>query len=167
MSGFTLGLELHARLSAIYEEMMCLARRSDVTAGRARGRYAHIIANTVRLKIRRFSGQVSKEAITTSRMNLLLEHYKRIQPTLTQLVERHKSEGVNDPGEFIRTLIDYEQVHIVATRQSYDAMKARGDSALAGIVLVPWVTIPENRQRELWKTMLRGKFANASDFALP
>jgi hypothetical protein len=67
----------------------------------------------VRLQLRRFTGQVSQEAVSTTGEDLCLEHFKRIQATLTQLVERHRSQEITDPGEFIRTLIEHEQVHIV------------------------------------------------------
>ena len=53
--------ELISTLISIYEEIMWLARRPTpgITAGRARGWYTHIMAESVKRQIRRFSGLVS------------------------------------------------------------------------------------------------------------
>jgi hypothetical protein len=71
---------------------------------------------------------------------------------------------VPNPEEFLRTLLDYEAVHIVTIEENYAAMRAKGDYGEAGIVLVPWHEVPSDRRRELWMTMLRGKVANAEQF---
>lgn len=156
--------ELHAALVSIYEEVMWLSGRPNVTAGRARAWYTHIMAESVKRRLRHFTGSVSEQAVIGQGLDLRLEHYMRIQTTLTALVERHrKNEHINSE-EFIRTLIDYERVHIVTVKENYDAMRAQGDYKKAGIVLVPWADIPLERRAELWRKMLRGRVANANSY---
>jgi len=43
-------------------------------------------------------------------------------------------------------------------------MTHSGDYTAAGIELIQWQAIAADRQAALWKKMLRGKVANASDF---
>lgn len=154
-----------ALLASIYEEVMWLADRPNNTAADARAWYTHIAHLKVRRLARRFTGNVSRSAVTDEAAELRLEHFKRMQTTLTKLVARHLSEGKQNSEEFIETVLDCEQVHIVTKRENYDAMKAKGDYTLAGIELVPWERIPLERQQKLWKSVLRGRVANASDFA--
>lgn len=156
--------DLRAALESVYEEIMWLAGRPNVTAGRARAWYTHIMAESVKRRIRQFTGRVSAAAIATDGTGLRLEHYKRIQTTLTELVERHRRERITDAGEFVHTLIDFEAVHIVTLEENYAAMRAKGDYAKAGIELVEWNQIPADRRTVLWTTMLRGKVANADRF---
>jgi hypothetical protein len=63
-------------------------------------------------------------------------------------------------------IVAYERVHIVTFRENYDALKAKGNYRQAGITLVPWASLPAKRREALWKTMLRGKVANAGRFEL-
>ncbi|WP_431819414.1 hypothetical protein [Burkholderia sp. F1] len=156
-------LELRAALVSIYEEMMWLAGRPNVTPSRARAWYTHVMAESVKLRVRQFTGLVSKAAAVGNGTGLRLEHYKRIQTTLTDLVGRHQKDGPN-LEEFLRTLIGYEAVHIVTTEENYAAMRAKGDYQEAGIVLLPWTDVPSDRRRELWTTMLKGKVANAEQY---
>ena len=157
--------ELKSALVSIYDEMMWLARRPNVTPGRARGWYTHIMAESVKRQLRRFTGQVSLEAAAGTNEPLMLEHFKRIQTTLSKLVERHRRDEVNDAEEFLQVLIEYEQVHIVTRSENYKAMRAKGDYILAEIKLQPWEALPPQRQQQLWRTMLRGKVANAHSYA--
>ena len=159
--------ELRAALLSIYEEVMWLARRPNVTSGRARGWYTHIMAESVKKRLRQFTGSVSEAAVASPELDLRLEHYMRIQTTLTGLVTRHLQSSEPDSEEFIRTLFDYERVHIVTASENYDAMRAKGDYAAAGIKLVSWESIPPERRAVLWQKMLRGKVANAHEFAVP
>lgn len=155
---------VHARLGAIYEEVMWLAQRPPYTPSDARAWYTHIAHLGVRRDIRRFTGKVSREAAADEAASLRLEHFKRMQTTLTQLVARHLKTGTRDATEFINTVIDCEQVHIVTTRQNYDAMKAKGDYELAKIDLIEWDQLSIDRRRVLWKKVLNGKVANAARF---
>jgi hypothetical protein len=123
------------------------------------------MAESVKRRLRRFTGFVSAAAVTDSRGPLMLEHYLRIQTVLSALVERHRSGQQQNPEEFISILIEYERVHIVTRAEIYAALRAKGDYAVAGIALVPWNEIPVERQTALWKSMLRGKVANAADYA--
>jgi hypothetical protein len=156
--------KLYSVLQSIYEEVMWLAKRPNVTAGRARAWYTHIMAEAVKRQLRQFTGKVSEAAAAQSDQPLMLEHFKRIQTTLTALVEKHRAERLNAPDEFIETVIEFEQVHIVTRAENYAAMRAKGDYREAGIVLLPWNAIDERRRAELWQAMLRGKVANANAF---
>jgi hypothetical protein len=80
-------------------------------------------------------------------------------------VERHRADESASADEFIRTLIECEQVHIVTVAENYAAMRAKGEYTTAGIELVPWHKIAGNRRAELWRKMLRGRVANASAYA--
>ena len=145
---------------------MWLSARPRVTASRARAWYTHIMAEAVKRKVRRFSGKVSETAAKEIDGPLMLEHFKRIQTALTALVEHHRSARLNDPDSFIKTLIEFEHVHIVTRNENYDAMRAKGNYRDAGIVLIPWKKLPERRRTELWQKMLRGKVANADAFKI-
>lgn len=155
---------VHERLGAIYEEVMWLAQRPKYTPSDARAWYTHIAHLGVRRNVRRFTGKVSREAATNEATPLRLEHFKRMQTTLTQLVARHLKAGIRDATDFINTVIECEQVHIVTAPQNYAAMKANGDYALAGIELLDWHQLPLERRRVLWKKVLNGKVANAARF---
>ena len=91
-SQLVLDPQLRTALESIYEEIMWLSTRPNVTPGRARAWYTHIMADGVKRKLRRFSGKVSKAAATQRDGPLMLEHFKRIQTTLTTLVEQHRTE---------------------------------------------------------------------------
>jgi hypothetical protein len=152
-------------LRSIYEEVMWLSQRPNVTPGRARGWYTHIMAESLKRRVRQFTGQVSQEAVTSSGGPLMLEHYLRIQTALSQLVERHRSSRLDAPDEFIDLVIEYERVHIVTRAENYAAMRAKGDYELAGIHLISWTDLPPQRRSELWSSMLKGKVANAAEYS--
>ena len=155
--------DAEARLTAIYEEIMWLARRSDITPSEARAWYTHVTSGRLRRYLRMFSGRVSQQALQPDAV-LRLEHFKRLQTTLTKLVAKHLREGISDPSEFIHIVTDCEQVHIVTARENYEAMKAGGDYPKAGIVLLEWRTIPPEAQSHLWKKVLRGRVSNAQAY---
>lgn len=163
----SLAPELEARLRSVYEEMMWLARRPDTTASMARAWYTHVAGGRLATKLRRFSGLVSKAAIAEEGVTWRLEHFKRIQTTLTKLVECHRLTGADDATEFIRTIVECEQVHLVSFHENYAAMVAGGDYAAAGINLVEWAEVPPELQRHLWAKILKGRVANAHAFAPP
>ena len=156
--------KLRVALVSIYEEIMWLASRPNVTAGRARSWYTHVMAESVKRQVRHFTGYVSQQAVQSIGADLRLEHYKRIQTTLTGLVERHRQQGLSNADEFVRTIIECEQVHIVTIQENYDAMRAQGDYTEAGITLIPWGDIQLDRRTELWRKMLRGRVANANAY---
>lgn len=156
--------KLRSALESIYEEVMWLSKRPNVTPGRARAWYTHVMAESVKRKLRRFTGQVSAKAVEATAEPLMLEHFLRIQTTLSQLVERHRTNDLDDRDDFLTTLLEFEQVHIVTRSENYDAMRAKGNYELAGIKLVLWPAIPPARQRVLWNSMLKGKVANSSAF---
>lgn len=156
--------KLRAALESIYEEVMWLAKRPNVTPGRARAWYTHIMAESVKRRLRRFTGFVSAKASEATGEPLMLEHFMRIQTTLSKLVERHCTACKDDREEFISTLLEFEQVHIVTRSENYAAMRAKGDYTVAQIQLLPWSEIEQGRRQELWQSMLRGKVANSGDY---
>ena len=154
------------RLALIYEEVMWLAKRPNTTPSDARAWYTHTASNSLKKHICRFSGMVSKNAaLENDATKLRLEHFKRIQTTLTKLVIDHLKDGIHNAEEFVQVVLDCEQVHIVTFSENYDAMKAKGVYQDAGIELVEWQTISPNMQHFLWKNKLHGKVMNASDYA--
>ncbi|SOC08705.1 hypothetical protein SAMN05877962_10978 [Alloalcanivorax xenomutans] len=110
-----------------------------------------------------FTGCVSKKA-SVFEEELRLEHFLRIQTTLTKLVERHLRDDYLNAREFIETIKRCEQVHIVTRTENYAAMKAKGDYQDAGIELVDWSSLDYETQSKLWKKMLRGKVANHDEY---
>lgn len=151
-------------LASIYEEIMWLSVRPNVTPGRARAWYTHIMAESLKRKIRIFTGNVSEMSLKQGAV-LRLEHHHRIQTSLLKLVEKHKSDKTNNVEEFITLIAKAESVHIVTREENYAAMRAHGDYEAAGIRLLSWKDIPRPQQSELWRTMLRGKVANARTYA--
>jgi hypothetical protein len=156
-------LDAEAMLTAVYEEVMWLARRPNTSPSAARAWYTHIASVRLRRHLRIFSGLVSHQALEPNAV-LRLEHFKRLQTTLTKLVAEHLRKGISDPGEFVRVVTDCEQVHIVTTRENYEAMKAGGDYSTAGISLLAWESIAPETQRALWAKVLKGRISNAQDF---
>lgn len=154
-------------LEATYAQMMWLAKQPDITPSMARAWYTHVVAGKVTRRIRQFSGKVSMKAARSPEDTLRLEHHRRIQTTLTKLVERHLKAKSRDPDEFIRVLCRCEAVHIVTFDENYAAMRAKGNYREAGIKLVAWETLPPKTRRFLWKRMLRGRVANVDKFKVP
>lgn len=155
---------LARELTEIYKQIMWLVRQSGVTPSMARAWYTHVWAEKVKRRIRHFTGQVSARAVSDPAQVLRLEHYLRIQTSLTGLVAEHLAADRSDPEAFIQMLTECEQVHIVTFRENYDAQSAAGDYLAAGIDLVPWASIAADTRVVLWKKMLRGRVANARDF---
>lgn len=124
---------VHANLASIYEEVMWLAERPSTTPSAARAWYTHVAVQPLRRHVRRFTGKVSRAAATDQGSTLRLEHFMRMQTTLTQLVARHLKTGTRSAEEFICIVLEYEQVHVVTVAENYAAMKAKGDYVLAGI----------------------------------
>jgi hypothetical protein len=154
---------LNDELNDLYEEIMWLAARPRVTASFARAWYTHVRADFLKRRIRRFSGFVSERAVSGGEP-LRLEHFERIQTTLTALVSKHLEAGVRNSKEFVETLVQCERVHIVTFKENYLAMSAKDDYEIAGIELLGWDRIEPDRRGELWKAMLRGKVSNAQEF---
>ncbi|MGO9627252.1 MAG: hypothetical protein ACLP2Q_22655 [Steroidobacteraceae bacterium] len=149
-----------AILKAIYEEIMWLAKRPGVSASKARSWYTHVRRMN---QLMQFSGKVSRAALAPL-ATIQVEHYKRIQTGLTQLVERHLRLTRPNAAEFIRFIRSAERVHIVTFRENYEARMAGGNYRKAGIELVPWRTLSFKQQERLWKKMIRANVANALDY---
>ena len=110
-----------------------------------------------------FTGLVSENAIKKNE-ELRLEHYLRIQTTLTQLVRNHIQNDIFNATEFVDTIMKCEQVHIVTRTENYAVMRAKGDYTAAGINLVNWKKLNHEQQNYLWRKMLCGKVANHDKF---
>jgi len=156
--------KLTDELTFIYEQVMWLAHKPNVTPSMARAWYTHVCAGRVKMRIRSFTGSVSAAAAADPTQTLRLEHFLRIQTRLTQFVKAHIKEGKTDPADFIRLLVECERVHIVTFQENYDALKAKGDYLAACITLVPWQSLPVDHQAKLWVKMLRGRVSNARAF---
>lgn len=155
---------LRKRLKAIYAEMMWLAQRRHVTSSQARSWYTHVRAEQMKRELRKFSGKVSKGAAGERDGSLLrLEHYHRIQTTLTQLVADHLVRGPDFDG-FLKTVIRCENVHIVTVEENYRVMAAGGDYKKANVLLRRWSELPNKTRQFLWQRKLRGSVANAERF---
>jgi len=152
------------RLKAIYAEVMWLARRLDISPSDARAWYTHVVGGGLARQIRRFTGKVSAAAVADPSAVLRLEHYTRIQTTLTSLVRRHLALKRPRPSEFVSTVIRAERVHIVTFKENYAAMHHKGNYKRAGIKLVAWNRIPRAKRLVLWRKMLRGRVANAARY---
>jgi len=161
----TIDPALRSELVALHEEIMWLVARPRVTPSMARAWYTHVVAGKFCRRIRLFSGKVSRAAGSNLNATLRLEHHARIQTTLTNLVAAHLKRKRPNPHEFVRTVIECEKVHIVTFAENYAAMSNNGNYRRAGIELIPWRSITEARRQTLWTKMLRGKVANASQFA--
>jgi len=159
----TIDSDIDNELSAVYEEIMWLACRPNVTPSVARSWYTHATVERLKKRVRMFTGRISKRASCFEEV-LRLEHFLRIQTTLTQLVKRHLTDDYRDAQEFIETVKCCEQVHIVTRSENYAAMKAKGDYQDAGIQLVDWSSLDYETQSKLWKKMLRGKVANHDEY---
>jgi len=157
--------DLRQRLTAVYEEVMWLAARPGNTPSMARAWYTHVAAGKFVSEIRQFSGKVSQRAVRDPEATLRLEHPARIQTKLTTLVKTHLKYKSPRPRAFVRFILDAEKVHIVTFEENYLAMQNDGNYRRAGIKLIPWRGVPKKKQALLWKKMLRGRVANADDFA--
>ena len=156
--------EITEQLGMLYEEIMWLRSRPNVTSSLARSWYTHACSERFKRYIRRFSGLVSEAAASDSAVDLRLEHHLRLQTVLTQLVERHYRNEIRDTEEFISTVIRSEEVHIVTREENYAARKANGDYNLAGIRLLPWDSLGSEFRMKVWKTRLNGKVSNHLEF---
>jgi hypothetical protein len=153
------------QLAAAYKQVMWLARQPGVQPSAARAWYTHIVAGRLARLIRRFTGKVSASAAREPKGTLRLEHFRRIQTKLTQLVARHVRLRRSRPGEFVALVMRCERVHIVTFQENYAAMRANGNYRKAGIRLRSWKSLPARTRTILWAKMLRGRVANARQFA--
>jgi hypothetical protein len=150
---------INEQLTNLYEEVMWLRARPNVTSSVARSWFTHSCSVRLKKHIRRFSGLVSLRA-TEPEAVLRLEHHLRIQTTLTQLVERHFRECITDSDEFVRMVLHCEEVHIVTFKENYLAMGSKGDYEHAGIDLVDFHTLSAPLQQRLWSSILRKNVSN-------
>jgi hypothetical protein len=157
--------ELKDQLSEAYEQMIWLAGRPGVTPGNARAWYSHVVAAKVKNKVRRFTGKVSLEAINNPMADLCLEHYLRIQTSLTQLLEGHIKNNVRDPNAFIRLIYDMERVHLVLENENQKIHKSKGCYKTAGVILTDWELIDRDVRALLYRK-IKSSVSNAKDFAI-
>lgn len=108
---------------------------------------------------------MSERAAREKEGPLRLEPYKRTQTTLAKLVERHVATKKRNPDEFVDVVLTFERVHVLTIAENYSAMRAKGNYRKAGIKLVAWRSLSENRRKVWWRNLLRGKVANAGRFA--
>jgi len=157
--------QIERQLVAAYKQVMWLARQPDIRPSAARAWYTHVAAGRLARHIRMFTGKVSARAAAHPDATLRLEHFQRIQTKLTRLVTRHLKLRRSRPSEFLALMLQCERVHIVTFEENYAAMRADGDYRKAGIHLRAWGSIPLRTRKLLWGKMLRGRVANADQFA--
>lgn len=156
---------VEARLISTYEELMWLANRPNVTPRQARAWYSQVLAIPMAPKVRRFTGMVSCQAIENIHGRLCLEHYNRLSYSLSQLIEDHLEKQINDPTQFLKLIEQGEQVNITTDDENHQVQKTRGDYEAAKIKLVEWNTLSVQQRELLWRTKLKGKVSNATNFA--
>ena len=158
-------MNIDSKLRLCYELMMQVARTGFFTARAVRGGYTHWLGPEFAKEIREFSGLVSRSALENgSETGLVLEHFLRIQTTLTSLIEKHMNEGEN-VVEFIREIKRLEKVNIV-TKQENDLLRTKkysGSYEKAGVEMVSWEKVPESSKYFLRKK-IRGKVVNADKY---
>ena len=158
--------DINSRLTHAYEEMMWLAARPYVGPRRARAWYSQVMAGTLNRKVRRFTGLVSQAAILEPDGSLVLEHEGRLAFSLSALIEQHVKKNIHNPYAFIELVADVERVNITSDTENHAARRAQGNYKEAGIYLKRWDTISPEVRLILWKRKLKGKVANANDFAV-
>lgn len=153
------------KLTAIYEDLLWLSNRPHVTPARARAWYSAVWSEVLKTKVRVFSGRVSLASLQDLNGPLCLEHFNRLSGSLTSLLARHVASQVNNAAEFV-ALIEYcERVNITTAVENRNVQTANGDYEMAGIHLVEWKDVLAADRALLWKGWLRGKVANADEYA--
>lgn len=157
--------QLRAKLTAIYEDLMWLAARPHLTPARARAWYSAVMREMIKRQVCLFTGYVSRAALTAPNDELVLEHYNRLSHSLTALLSAHKGARMHNPSEFILLIESCEKVNITTKRENQIIQQSQGNYAGAGIELMEWNNIENDKRRLLYHTKLRGKVANYADYA--
>lgn len=156
---------IEERLTAIYEDLMWLAGRPHVSPRQARAWYSQVLATAMASKVRRFTGMVSLQAISNINNKLVLEHYNRLSYSISRMIEYHLANNISAPSEFIKLVDVCERVNITTAEENQRVQRESGSYAAAEIQLTAWSTLSTQDQNFLWRTKLRGKVSNATDFA--
>jgi len=77
-----------------------------------------LMAENVQLRLRDFSSLIMEKTAQPDGGALRFKRYGSIQTSLTGPVKRHYSEQINDPDEFVRTLLELERVQIVTMQEN-------------------------------------------------
>ncbi len=153
------------KLALCYEVIMMTARSGLLNARGVRTGYTHWLGPELSNEIRTFSGKVSEAAINNgTHVGLVLEHFRRIQTALTELIGKHMAQG-EDRDEFITAVKSLERVHIV-TKDENNRLRRKGvsgDYDKAGIKMKQWEEIPAS-SRAFLRRKLVGNVCNSSDF---
>jgi hypothetical protein len=163
----TYNAEVETRLREVYEEMMWLGARPNVTPQRARAWYTGVVSEALKTKVRMFTGMVSEKALLDPSGRLVLEHEPRLAFRISEFLRDHLESETRDPEGFIRLIEQCERVNITTNDENHQARKAGGDYRAAGIQLRSWSDIPDAARHILWKRCLKGKVANSGDFSPP
>lgn len=157
--------EIVSRLTSVYEELIWLASRPYVTPRQARAWYSAVLAETLKRKVRRFSGLVSQAALDQIDGRLVLEHFNRLSHSISRLLELHISERIADPSAFVALIEQCEQVHITTEQENHRIRESGGDYGLASVIMVEWRSIDAASRGKLYRRKLRGQVANSAEFA--
>lgn len=158
---------IHRKLCAIYEDMMWLAGRTHVSPQQARAWYSSVMAESLKTKVRMFTGRVSEAVVTNPNQKLVLEHYERLSFQLSSLLVDHVHSGNRDHTAFLELVERCERVNITTDAENHRARTHEGNYEAANIILVKWADAPLETRRDLWQHCLRGKVANAEQFRPP
>lgn len=153
------------RLVGIYEDMIWLSRREHVTPARARAWYTAVMSESMKTKVRMFTGRVSRAAVEADEGNLVLEHYNRLSRSLTEMLESHVKSGNHDANAFLCLIEDCERVNITTVDENHRVQSKKGDYQQAGIVLLDWKAIEKDKRHSLWRKKLRNQVANHHEYA--
>lgn len=102
---------IESELTAVYEEIMWLAKRPNVTPSSARAWYTHIVSTRLRKSVRRFTGNVSENALIKGAELRLAEISKLFPHAIFRIVEPANicgnvscDESVMFAGEVVATV---------------------------------------------------------------
>lgn len=157
--------QVQNKLTAIYEDMMWLTARPHLTPARARAWYSAVMREMMKTQVCLFTGYVSRAALTAPNGELVLEHYNRLSHSLTALLSAHVTAGTHNPSEFIALVEHCERVNITTKRENQIVQQTQGDYARAGIELIEWMNIEDEKRRLLYRTKLQGRVANHTNYA--
>lgn len=157
--------QVQEKLTAIYEDLMWLTARPHLSPARARAWYSAVMRVTIKRQVCLFTGYVSRAALAAPSDELVLEHYNRLAHSLTALLSAHKRARTHNPSEFIALVECCEKVNITTKWENQIAQKTQGDYGKAGIELMEWNNIDDEKRRLLYKTKLYGEVANHANYA--
>jgi len=156
--------EIREKLVQIYEDMIWLANRPHNSPARARSWYTSTWSPALSSSIRIFSGNVSSAAIRNPDGLLCLEHYNRLAASITQLIQKHTANNIEDHDTFLELIEECERVNITTDEENHTIQTNKGDYKASGIILISWENISHDIRSILFRNCLRGRVVNSKDY---